>query len=125
MVTLLVLKDEDKIKEEILKFLNQQGFEVSNPQLSSKIVELKADTAESLATELAKQFDGLENFFKEKKKVIYKSVLDIVEKSLIENILKKTEGNQLKAARLLGINRNTLRAKIKKLSIDATKWKIL
>ena len=55
--------------------------------------------------------------------VLYKSVIEAIEKPLLEHILERTEGNQLKAARILGINRNTMRAKIKKLSIDIGKWK--
>ena len=54
---------------------------------------------------------------------LYKSVIEAIEKPLLEHILERTEGNQLKAARILGINRNTMRAKIKKLSIDVSKWK--
>ena len=56
---------------------------------------------------------------------IYKFVLEAIEKPLIEDILRKTNGNQMKAAKILGINRNTMRSKIKKLGIDARKWKIL
>jgi DNA-binding protein Fis len=44
-------------------------------------------------------------------------VLSEVEKSLIALVLKETGNNQLKAAKTLGINRNTLRAKIKKYKI--------
>jgi len=55
--------------------------------------------------------------------VLYKSVIESIEKPLLEHILERTEGNQLKAARILGINRNTMRTKIKKLSIDVSKWK--
>ena len=66
----------------------------------------------------------LENsLFNEKKGVLYKVILEEIEKPLIENALERTEGNQLKAARILGINRNTIRAKIKKLAIDVDKWK--
>ena len=46
------------------------------------------------------------------------------EKPLIEHVLERTEGNQLKAAKILGMNRNTMRAKIKKLGIDPDQWKI-
>ncbi len=48
---------------------------------------------------------------------IYSLVLQRVEKPLITLVLKKTEGNQVRAAHLLGINRNTLRKKIKELAI--------
>ncbi|OGW37478.1 MAG: nitrogen regulation protein NR(I) [Nitrospirae bacterium GWC2_56_14] len=48
---------------------------------------------------------------------IYSMVIQRVEKPLITLVLKKTEGNQVRAANLLGINRNTLRKKIKELGI--------
>ena len=44
-------------------------------------------------------------------------VIREVEKPLIELVLKKNQGNQLRAARMLGINRNTLRKKIQQLGI--------
>lgn len=40
---------------------------------------------------------------------LYKLVLSQVEKPLIEIVLEFTEGNQSKAAKLLGLSRNTLR----------------
>jgi two-component system nitrogen regulation response regulator GlnG len=49
---------------------------------------------------------------------LYDMVIPEVERSLILMILKETNGNQIKAAKLLGINRNTLRTKIKKLKIS-------
>ncbi|MCX5712273.1 MAG: hypothetical protein NTY47_04265 [Candidatus Omnitrophica bacterium] len=64
-----------------------------------------------------------DSLFNEKKGVLYKSVVEAIEKPLIEYTLERTEGNQLKAARILGINRNTMRAKIKKLGISVDKWK--
>lgn len=44
---------------------------------------------------------------------IYNMVLACVERPLIEVVLIHTEGNQTKAAELLGLNRNTLRKKMK------------
>ena len=48
---------------------------------------------------------------------IYDMVIRRVEKPLLALVLRKTEGNQVRAASLLGINRNTLRKKIKDLGI--------
>ncbi len=61
--------------------------------------------------------------YNEKRGVLYKSIIESIEKPLIEHTLDRTEGNQLKAARILGINRNTMRAKIKRLGIDDKKWR--
>lgn len=60
----------------------------------------------------------------EKSGILYKTVMAKVEKQLVDFVLEQTEGNQLKTARILGINRNTLRTKIKKLGIDIRKWKV-
>ena len=49
----------------------------------------------------------------EQPRKIYEMVMYSVEKPLIETILQKAEGNQTQAAEILGINRNTLRKKIK------------
>jgi two-component system nitrogen regulation response regulator GlnG len=48
---------------------------------------------------------------------LHDAILCEVEKSLIEITLEHTKGNQLKATRILGINRNTLRSKIKEYKI--------
>ena len=48
----------------------------------------------------------------------YRQFLQRVEKPLIEWSLRRAWGNQVKAAKILGLNRNTIRAKIKKLGID-------
>jgi len=48
---------------------------------------------------------------------LYEAILECVEKPLIQLVLAKTKGNRLKAARMLGINRNTLHAKISKLGL--------
>ena len=49
---------------------------------------------------------------------LYDRVLAEVERPLIEACLSATGGNQLRAAKLLGINRNTLRKKLTDLGMD-------
>jgi two-component system nitrogen regulation response regulator GlnG len=55
---------------------------------------------------------------------LYHNAIETTEKPLIEKTLEETSGNQLKAAKVLGINRNTLRSKIRKLGIEVNKWKL-
>ncbi|MCZ6784660.1 MAG: sigma-54 dependent transcriptional regulator [Proteobacteria bacterium] len=48
---------------------------------------------------------------------LHRSILERVERPLLETVLERTRGNQIQAAALLGINRNTLRKKIAELGI--------
>ena len=65
-----------------------------------------------------------EVFYHQKAGLIYKFVLSEIEKPLIEKALKRTFGNQIKAAKILGISRNTLRVKVIKYGLRPEKWKI-
>jgi len=49
---------------------------------------------------------------------IYEMVLNEVEQPLLASVMQYTRGNQSKAAELLGINRGTLRKKLKKHDLD-------
>lgn len=49
---------------------------------------------------------------------VMKAVLDHVERPLFALILKKTNGNQSKAAEVLGCNRNTLHRKLKGFALE-------
>lgn len=56
--------------------------------------------------------DGYENGH------LHQLIVGGVEKPLVEMVLKNTNGNQTQAANILGINRNTLRKKIKDYQIQ-------
>ena len=43
---------------------------------------------------------------------LHELIMGVIEKPLVEIVLKETSGNQTQAANILGINRNTLRKKI-------------
>ena len=55
---------------------------------------------------------------------LYQMLLAEIEPPLIEEILKRTGGNQSRAAGMLGITRNTLRTKMQRYSINARSSKI-
>jgi len=53
---------------------------------------------------------------------LYHEALAAFEKPLFEHALRATGGNQLRAAQLLGINRNTLRKRLDDLAIDPERF---
>ncbi|MGA2192231.1 MAG: sigma-54 dependent transcriptional regulator, partial [Nitrospirota bacterium] len=69
--------------------------------------------------------DRIRCFLKKTKKLgksdIYDTVIALIEKPLISGALEETNYNQIRAADLLGINRNTLRKKITELRIPLKK----
>jgi len=79
---------------------------------------LDEDTSHSIKDFLEEK---LRRYLKDMTKVtnfkLYDTVLSEVEKALISIVMRETNGNQLKTAKVLGINRNTLRAKIKEYKI--------
>ncbi len=106
-ITVLIARDEEKVKKIISDMLSKEDSIDDLHSLQERVVELG------------------EEIFRQKRGAVYKTVLEIIEKPLIEQALARTEGNQLKASRILGINRNTIRTKIKKFGINAARWKVL
>ena len=64
------------------------------------IVELK----------ISRFLEQIGNYYPES---LHATIMRKVEKPLLNQILRRTGGNQVHAARILGINRNTLRKKMK------------
>jgi Fis family transcriptional regulator len=54
---------------------------------------------------------------------LYRRVIREVERALIEEALQRSKGSQTRAAKILSIHRNTLRARIKALGIKTVKRK--
>jgi len=50
---------------------------------------------------------------------LYERVLQEVERPLLTVALSECDGNQLRAAELLGLNRNTLRKKLRELGVES------
>lgn len=66
--------------------------------------------------------DYLKEFFRDHNKdlhklELHKCVLNEIEEVLIQLALKETKNNQSKAAKILGINRHTIKNKIKEFNI--------
>jgi Fis family transcriptional regulator len=65
---------------------------------------------------------GLDQYFKDldgqPPHAVYDMVLQCMEKPLLEYVMNRAGGNQSKAAEILGLNRNTLRKKLKQHNIE-------
>ncbi|MFA5350547.1 MAG: helix-turn-helix domain-containing protein [Candidatus Omnitrophota bacterium] len=125
MITILITENELQVKDALTKLFAQEGYSFPENTAGDNIIRLvKKDCIRDLAFIKDRVVELENSLFIEKRGVLYKSILEAIEKPLLEQTLERCEGNQLKAARILGINRNTMRAKIKKLGIDVSRWKI-
>ncbi len=90
----------------------------SGAVIEKKDLLLDEDTSYSIKDFLEEK---LKRYLKDMTKItnfnLHETVLSEVEKALISIVLRETNGNQLKTAKVLGINRNTLRTKIKEYKI--------
>lgn len=64
-----------------------------------------------------------EYFFTATSSQVYDDIINDIEKKVIIKSLELSSGNQLAAARMLGVHRNTLKNKIKKYNIDVGGFK--
>jgi len=83
----------------------------------SAVASVTADTTledviEQKLTECVRGLEGLPEAR------LYDLMVGLVEKPLLKAVLRETRGSQVKAAALLGINRNTLRKKLREHGID-------
>ena len=76
---------------------------------------MKQNLPDNIDTLLDQYFNDLDGG---QASAIYEMVINTIEKPLLLYIMNKTEGNQSKAAKMLGLNRNTLRKKLKQYNLD-------
>lgn len=126
MITIVIAQDEKRIKDMLTKLLKNEGYAISDNMYGhNDVIKIEAKEKVAGAASLKDKIIELQDsLYKEKKGVLYKTILAEIEKPMIEYALERAEGNQLKAARILGINRNTIRAKIKKMNIDPDIYKV-
>ncbi|MDE2473420.1 MAG: nitrogen regulation protein NR(I) [Alphaproteobacteria bacterium] len=110
---LVVLNPDEAITEGAVA-AEVAGWE---PKLSSDEDEtsLAAAVERHLSTHFAEYGDGLPP------PGLYDRILRDVERPLIAISLAACRGNQIRAAQLLGLNRNTLRKKIRELGVELTR----
>ncbi|MEE9313096.1 MAG: nitrogen regulation protein NR(I) [Rhizobiaceae bacterium] len=111
---LTALYPQERITEELVE------NELSASRLPSDEVELTSQTEQQLQTVVAAFASKLLAEYNEDTPVIdlYQTVLREIEVPLITVALRATRGNQIQASKLLGLNRNTLRKKIRELDLD-------
>jgi len=106
------LYNDEVISTEVLRLelIEQPDFAPINTSPTG------ASLSESMDIHLSRYFDDHKGGMPPSG--LYERVLREIEEPLIRHTLAATNGNQIKAAEVLGLNRNTLRKKIRDLGID-------
>jgi DNA-binding protein Fis len=91
------------------------AFQCANDPVTEDNQHYRASFEAILISKLRRMFPGLEALGRG---AIHALVLSHVEKLLINAVLQECRGNQFLSAKLLGINRNTLRKKIRDYNIS-------
>ena len=81
---------------------------------NKKIQKLNGSLSHSAETALKKYFKTL---YGQKPNDLYKLVLKEIERPLMKEVMKHTYNNQSEASKVLGINRSTLRKKLKQYKL--------
>jgi two-component system nitrogen regulation response regulator GlnG len=91
------------------------GAVIAPADLNLPEAERKKESLEEMITAKLRQF--IDKTDRRGRQELYDLIMPFMERPLIRLVLEKTRGNQVQAAEVLGINRNTLRKKIKELDI--------
>lgn len=91
------------------------GVKITDPNLIKRLDTYSIEDIVEL--KIARFLDQLGGFYPEN---MHELIMCKVEKPLIVQILRQVGGNQVHASKILGINRNTLRKKMKLYSIGVS-----
>jgi two-component system nitrogen regulation response regulator GlnG len=113
-----------KLTADRISEITSQLIDKPSPAATSRARTAQPKTVPNLALEEFMEH-RLKDFVKQMKasggRNLHPMLLQEIERPLITITLKETNGNQIQAAHLLGMNRNTLRKKIKELKIRVYK----
>ena len=124
MITVLVGENREKLKEMLFERINRPGNTAIGVVKQGDVIKLfERDSLKDMVELKDKIIELGDALLRDKEGILHRAVLEKVEKLLIEHILERVDGNQLRAARILGINRNTMHTKIRKLGIDPNRYK--
>lgn len=95
-----------------LSALARRGIHIEDADLITRLDQYSIEDVVEL--KISRFFDQIGTFYPED---VYELLMSKVEKPLLIQILRRVGGNQVQAAKILGINRNTLRKKIKQYGL--------
>jgi two-component system nitrogen regulation response regulator GlnG len=107
------------VGDEITAQAVEQEFAAQNAPVPDARISSAATLSEFVENHLAKYFAGFQPGLPPEG--LYHRIIQQVEAPLINASLAATSGNQIRAASLLGINRNTLRTRIKELGLSVVR----
>ena len=99
--------------------IRQEDIELGRGSLHSRPVPAEADA--SLTDLIGRRIHEMLESNATEPHDLYQKLIGELERPLIEMTLKRARGNQVQAARILGLNRNTLRKKLVEHGIPITK----
>ncbi|HSR11834.1 MAG TPA: helix-turn-helix domain-containing protein [Thermodesulfobacteriota bacterium] len=123
MAAILVIEDDHNLKGLIEKILPGSQIKVLGNHPEDPVASLMTAEEQKRGNREAALEGIVREFLQAEADIgnedhIHGSIIGRVERALIGILLEQEHGNQLRAAKRLGINRNTLRKKIKELQIS-------
>ena len=110
-----MLYAEESIDAEVVRAELDEASASTAPESDGSTDSFGESVERHLSRYFAAHEDGLPS------SGLYGRVIKEVERPLIAMCLSATHGNQIRAAKLLGLNRNTLRKKINELQIPVVR----